>query len=382
MTKTALCGAALLSVFLGLPEDAIGQPAAASALQIGEYRSLASAVYGEEVRYFLRLPDGYQSSSRRYPVLFVVNAGWPATAANAYATLDTLGSEMVPETILIGIVNSGRAASYFPRNPNGTPGDAGVLIRFLAEELIPHIDRQFRTQKFRILYGQSNAGLFALYAFLTRPDVFEACIAASPTLGWELDFMKETARASFAKKRDWSKRLYLNCGGRDFRGLVKEPFPVFLDLLRTEAPRELIWTSEILERDGHAPVASLNNGLLFVFPDYLASDELKAAGLEAVDAHFAALSKRYGIELQASEETVFDLSHKLLRQKKYPEAIAAFQAALERYPQSHRTQMFLGDAYRDSGNLEKARQAYQRCLESDPRNDQARQRLEALRQER
>jgi predicted alpha/beta superfamily hydrolase len=381
MVKTGFCGLAMLAALCGVPANALVEATAPrQSLQIGEYRSLASAVYGEEVRYFLKLPDSYSVSTRSYPVLFVMEAGSPSTAANAYATLETLGREMIPEMILIGIVNSGRASSYFPRNPNGTPGGADALIRFLAEELIPHVDAQYRTQRYRILFGESNAGLFALYAFLTRPDAIDACIVASPTLGWCPDYMKEVARTNLAKRRDWHGHLYLNRGGKDFRALVAEPFPAFTDLLRAEAPSGLVWKSETLEPDGHVPLASLHNGLLFIFPDFFTSDEVKAAGLKAVDAHFAELSKRYGIELQASEETVFDLSHSLYRQKKYPEAIVAFRAVLERYPKSLRARMFLGDAYRDSGNLDKAREAYQQCLESDPQNNRVRQRLEGLRQ--
>jgi predicted alpha/beta superfamily hydrolase len=346
-------------------------------LAIGEYRSMVSAIYGERIEYFLKLPEHYETSPRRYPVLFVMNGDMPSVAANAYATMETLGSEMVPEMILIGIAVPKRA-SIFPGNPNGQGRGADTLVRFVTEELVPHVDARYRTQKYRILFGQSNAGLFAVYAFLTRPQAFDACIAASPTFGWQLDFMKETARTSFAKNRDLRKRLYLDYGGRDYGQLVRDAIPVFADLLRREAPAGLLWKSEALALDGHVPVASLNNGLLFVFPDFLASDELKAAGLKAVDAHFASLSQRYGIQLQAPEETVFDLSHKLFREKKYGEAIAGFEAVLERYPESFRARLFLGDAYRDSGNIAKAKETYRQCLRSDPAFEPAKQRLDQL----
>jgi hypothetical protein len=80
-------------------------------LAIGECRSIVSAIYGERIEYFLKLPQRYESSPRRYPVLFVLNGDEPSIAANAYATLAALGGEMAPEMILIGIRRTSRRNS-------------------------------------------------------------------------------------------------------------------------------------------------------------------------------------------------------------------------------------------------------------------------------
>jgi predicted alpha/beta superfamily hydrolase len=47
------------------------------------------------------------------------------------------------------------------------------------------IDRTYRSRPYRVLVGHSLGGLFAVYALMTRPDVFQGYIAISPALWWD-----------------------------------------------------------------------------------------------------------------------------------------------------------------------------------------------------
>src|SRR4028118_584306 len=58
----------------------------------------------------------------------------------------------------------------------------------------------------------------------------------------------------------------------------------------------------------------------------------------------------------------------LLRQGRVKDAIAAFQEALRRYPQSLEAKLGLAIAYRRQGLIEEAWQAYQNVLAQDPNN--------------
>ncbi len=79
-------------------------------------------------------------------------------------------------------------------------GRADQYLDFIREELIPHIDKNYRTENFRVLYGTSNTGFTTVYALFRNPDTADAYIAASATL----------SIPSFRAKRDeWI---------RDFKG--------------------------------------------------------------------------------------------------------------------------------------------------------------------
>ena len=345
---------------------------------LGRYENLASEILEEDITYVVHLPEGYEKTNKKYPVVYVLNAHMMSTIACASATVDRLGFELIPEMILIGISNTGRARNYFPQRPGGKPGEADTFLRFLSQELLPFIDKNYRTLDFRILSGQSNTGLFAVYAYLSTPSLFQACIAASPSFGWCLDYMMEKAQSAFALSRSKEFLLYMNYRGKDYQDLVTGPVQSFVKMLEEKAPQDFKWILDYLEQDGHVPITSLNNGLLALFPDYYVDDELRKKGLPKVDAHYDKLSKKYGFSITTSEEVIFNMSFSKKQQKKYDEAIAIFIILLKRYPQSVRGHFFLGETYREKGDMDKAKGYYLKTLEIDPDFEAAKRRLVLL----
>ena len=347
-------------------------------IRLGTYKKFPSSVLEEDVIYFVKLPANYEKISTRYPVLYVLNAQMISTVAAAVATIDRLSFEIIPEMILVGISNTGRAGRYMPIGPDGKPGGADDFLRFLAEEFLPFVDKTYRTVDFRILMGQSNTGLFAIYAYLDSPEAFDGCIAASPSLGWCLDFIGEQARSSFGKTRSKRSFLYMNYGGKDYKDLVIEPAAAFAEMLEDQAPEDFHWSLDYLAKDGHVPITSLNNGLIAIFPDFFCDDDMRNKGLSAVDAHYQALSRDYGFSIGAPEEVLFNMSYDEKRKKNYEEAIERFQILLQRYPFSVRGYFFLGDTYREKGDKVQAEQSYLKALEIDPGFEAAKRRLDLL----
>ena len=93
-----------------------------------------------------------------------------------------------------------KAAPVFGKEPYGD--GAGKTLRFIKEELLPHLRTQAQTV---ILGGYSLAALFALWAGY-QTDVFTALAAASPSVwypGW-MDFARTHAPQT--------KRIYLSLG--------------------------------------------------------------------------------------------------------------------------------------------------------------------------
>jgi hypothetical protein len=97
--------------------------------------------------------------------------------------------------ILIGISNTGATGNY-----RSCPNDSGhvkvgkTFCTFIKDELIPEINKNYRTNGYQILAGQSNSGLFVMYNFLFYPDVFNAYVIASPMFGWCPEFFLNKTR--------------------------------------------------------------------------------------------------------------------------------------------------------------------------------------------
>lgn len=347
---------------------------------VGKHMSFASEILQEDFTYFEHLPAGYEKSGKKYPVAYVLNSQIVSTFAIAAATIDRLSFERIPEMILIGISNTGRARNYFPVRPNtNTPGEADVFLKFLKEELIPHVDKTYRTDTYRIIMGQSNTGLFVVYALLADPEVFNAYIAASPSLGWGLEFMQKKAESAFASLTMPPRFLYMNYGEFDYARLVNDALPDFVKTLEAKAPASLSWKAQYLENEGHVPVGTLNDALLTLFSDYRIPEEVKAQGLAAVDQYYAGLTKKFGFELTASEETLFNMAYRFKQSKQSSRAIRIFKVIQERYPNSWRGHFFLGETYQEVGNTAEAVKCFEKTLEVNPELEAAKRKLAELR---
>ena len=66
------------------------------------------------------------------------------------------------------------------------PDGADRFLEMIAGELLPAIGRIAPLDPARrTLIGHSYGGLFALHALFTRPDLFEAHVAGSPSIWWQ-----------------------------------------------------------------------------------------------------------------------------------------------------------------------------------------------------
>ncbi len=166
--------------------------------------SLPSKVVSDTFHLFVQLPPSYhQKTDQSYPVLYVLDA-------NAYfdqvSDLSSSGSKKKrSESIVVGIgyknaylMDSLRVRDYtFPAaQPSDSlpiSGGGERFYSFLTSELIPEIDRLYRTDaKNRTLMGHSFGGYFTLYALLKETaskPVFHHFLAASPSIWYSQGYL-------------------------------------------------------------------------------------------------------------------------------------------------------------------------------------------------
>jgi len=107
--------------------------------------------------------------------------------------------------VIIVTLNEGTGAQAMPLRardftPTKTPqevtsGGAAAFLDFLEHEVIPFIDRTYRTiPSDRGLLAHSYGGLFAIYTLEQRPALFRRIVAASPVVGWDDRLLSKVAR--------------------------------------------------------------------------------------------------------------------------------------------------------------------------------------------
>jgi len=339
---------------------------AQDSVTIGKYKKINSSSLGGEVTYIERLPDGYEKSNKTYPVLYLLNAQSAGNFANAFATLDNLMSERIPDMILIGISNEGVAGNYW-----GCPDDSGHttaannFYSFLEKELIPEISKNYRTNNYKILYGQSNVGLYALNNLLFHPGLFDAWIIASPMLGWCPEFFQNETKKFLQNNRQLNKKLYISYGGLDYvevTGYMSD----FEQILKGNSPSGLNWQIEFMKNEGHVPFPTLNNALLFFFSECTMTPERKKYTVPEIKSHFEKVSKEFGFNIQPKGNVLFDMAMDLKNQKKFDEAIALCTYLISLYPGSSFYYYGLGLTFYQKGDMKSAKECFLKALEVDP----------------
>ena len=143
--------------------------------------SLKSQILKKDMKFSLYLPNGYETSNRRYPVLYLLHGGggnhtdW-IQLGNVQAIADNSVREGKAEPMIIVMPDAGM--SFYLNNIRGEYQYEDYFIK----ELIPYIEKSYRIRaekRFRSISGLSMGGFGSLLYALHHPELFNSCYAMS-----------------------------------------------------------------------------------------------------------------------------------------------------------------------------------------------------------
>jgi len=225
-------------------------------------------------------------------------------------------------------------------------------LNFIKEELFPFIDKNYRTEAFRIFSGHSLGGLCVFYALVTEPEMFNAYIAISSSIYWDDSALLKMAEKTITNTNKLKKSLYFAVeeGESDHIKANRN----MAQLLKDNPFEGLRWKFDLMKNEGHVSiwVKSFNEGLEFVSPWNLPEDVL-SGGIEAIVKHFNDL------KMDISEEMLNKFALDFDSQKNFNETINVLKYIIKINPRSDETYHILGDEYRSNNQLELARQTFE-----------------------
>jgi len=243
----------LALILLLMTENAA--PAAAEPLVIGDTFTLESARLGETRRINVYLPDAYGAADdARLPVLYMPDGGIYEDFLHVagLVQISSLNGTMRP-FILVGIENTQRRRDMTgptddPEDRKIAPevGGSAAFRAFLKTELIPEIDRRYRTTDERAIVGESLAGLFVVETLLTDPGLFDTYLAFDPSLWWDGGRLVEEAPRLLAQHPGLHATLFLaasdqpelNASARRLAATLRESAPRGLSVEFLDLPGE------------------------------------------------------------------------------------------------------------------------------------------------
>ena len=146
-----------------------------------ESQLFKSAILNYPVKYSVYLPEGYESSQRSYPVVYLLHGfsddetGWVQFGEAGDLADKGIADGSFPSCILI--IPDGKVTWYC----NSVDGKDRWEDMFITE-LIPYVEKQYRIRgkkEFRAIAGLSMGGYGALQLSMRNPDIFSSCVALS-----------------------------------------------------------------------------------------------------------------------------------------------------------------------------------------------------------
>jgi predicted alpha/beta superfamily hydrolase len=359
---------------------AAGFAGAGEPIIIGETITLPSKIMGEERTILVSTPPGYEESSGGYPVLYMTDGNGHFT--HTRGTVDFLARNgVIPQLIIVAVANTDRARDLSPTHvasttvdgrvfESPTSGGAPKFLDFFERELFPYIDSHYPTLPMRLFSGHSFGGLFALNAIFTRPEMFDAVLAVSPSLNWDDELPIRQASTFFDDREEFNATLFVAMADEE----EGDPRPNRLDrleeALQGSESAGFEWQVMRMPDENHGTVVLRAHywGLRKVFDGWRLPPNPETGrfdgGLDDVKSHYAGLSERYGFTVVPEENQLNNLGYQILGREDFAGAIEVFRYNVELYPDSANVYDSLGDGLVAASRLEEALASYSKAVEN------------------
>jgi predicted alpha/beta superfamily hydrolase len=350
-----------------------------STVAVGQSSHLWSKTLKEERRLLIQLPKQYAQSNERYPVLYLLDAEAQFTHTAGIVQFLS-GNGRIPEMIVIAVTNTNRLRDLTPasadpkhRKEHPEAGGADAFLTFLADELTPWVNANYRTQPYRILAGHSLGGLFAVHTLTTRPQTFQAYLAVSPSLWWDERASVKQAEARFGALPAGPHFLRLTWG--DNENIIRDSTAELIEWLKVNPPPNLQWSQRYYAGDDHGttPHRSHYDGLEELFanwrPQFQIDDVDQKLDLATIEAHYTKLSAKYGFPVKPDADAIEYVANGLTEKKEHTAALELRRRNVRDYPWRADVHLWLGESFAELNRPEEARREYDQALQLQLQTD-------------
>lgn len=220
----------------------------------------------------IKLPDNYDSESElKHPVIVVFDGEYLFGPVSGQVSFQTYFDEM-PESIIVGVYQ-GKERFYdsYCDEVSGLPFESGQrFYKFIEQELIPYIDANYNTSKFKVAVGHNIMGNF-INAFLFHDTpIFQAYINLSPDFQGKMN-------ENVATRLEWLEDdifYYMATSDKDIKR-IKQKIQSTNQQLNTIDNQKLTYYYDELKGDSHYQLVTgaLSKAMDRIFELYKPLDE-------------------------------------------------------------------------------------------------------------
>jgi hypothetical protein len=222
----------------------------------------------------------------------------------------------------------------------------------------------YRTQPFRIITGHSFGALFAAYALLNQPELFNAYLCISTSFWFDDNVLTRRSESTSPPIVFPNRFLYLSVGGEESSMQINANHE-FISFLREQRPEGLTWTFDYITGEDHGSqgLKAMVNGLEFIYSNWKQPPHEYEKGLDVVKDHFDKLSKSFGYVIKIPKDHIINYGYTMLNKGEHQSAINFFDYYASRFPNDPNAFNCLGESYERIGQFQASLEYYEKAYE-------------------
>jgi len=338
-------------------------PAILSAQEIKTVQ-IDSEILNQQREVLIYLPWQYKTEPNRiFETIYVFDSQARQYFDFVHSSINFLNTQL--PMIVVGIKSPQRDFDFLPENNHeqtfvnrkGMLGKAKQFKDFIKDELIVHMNSNYRVLSERIAIGHSNGGTFISYCLIENPDMFNAYITISPNFAYDkLQFIKRFKNFNL-DHIDSQKYFYLckaNESGAGWKSSNKKVKTLFES--KSFSKKFHFEFDDFSKTDDHSSVftfGTLQGLKKYIDYQFLTSNKL-------IQYYNRLESNK---ELRLGSEEINSLAYALFRKEKANEAIQVIEWGIGKYPLSHNLYDSKGEFQEYLGYRERAMASYQKAID-------------------
>ena len=330
------------------------------------YKNFESTKLGESRQLKIQLPRGYDNNDKKYPIIVVFDGDYLFEMVAGNVDYYSYWEDM-PEAIVVGINQlDKRDSDTMYSEQNSLPIESGAeFFEFVGMELIPYIEKTYRTENFRVAVGHGATANFINYYMLKEAPLFQSYIVLSPDLAPDMaGFLSERLSAIETKTF-----YYLATSSNDV-SMLKEKTEALNTTLSSIDNKNVFRSFDNFEGPSHyslpahAIPKALENTFLVFQP--ISKKEYKETILNLEESPVDYLIEKYqtiedlfGIKKQILINDFRAIAAAINKKENYEYFEQLGKLARKEYPDTLLGNYYLGRFYEETGETKKAMKTYQ-----------------------
>jgi len=335
------------------------------------YEEFNSTKLGENRKLKIQLPRNYDANtSKVYPIILVLDADYLFEPVAGNVDYYSYWEEM-PEAIVVGIMQGGT------RNLDGSydnntffPTEKGAqFFEFIGMELIPHLDKKYRTAKFILAVGHEFTANFINYYLFKDPPLFNGYLSLSPDLAPTME-ERIPARLNQLSSKVF---YYLATATNDLKP-IREVTLELNEGLKSITKESLQYYFKDFEGASHYSLVgkAIPDALEEIFSIYRPISKkdydetimkLTSPVFNYLTDKYATIQRLFGFKSIVRENDIIAIATASEKKKEWTSLESVAKLAIKEHPKSVLGHYYLGRFYEETGEAKKAMRTYQEAFE-------------------